>query len=90
MATDQQPVEFILARGLMSNLTTPAFLVDAAGVVVFFNDAAGELLGIRFEEAGPMAVENLGTRFELATPDDKEEMRRRLQLYEKREAYRGD
>lgn len=47
----------------MSNLLTPAFLVDAEGVLIFFNDAAGELLGLRFEEAGPMAPEQWGTRF---------------------------
>src|ERR1700710_196159 len=47
MATEQRPVELILARGLMSNITTPAFLVDLLGTLVFFNDAAGELLGLR-------------------------------------------
>jgi PAS domain S-box-containing protein len=63
MPTDQRPVELILARGLMSNLTTPAFLVDADGALVFFNDAAGELLGLRYEEAGPMTLPEWGTRF---------------------------
>jgi PAS domain S-box-containing protein len=63
MATDQRPVELILARGLMSNLTTPAFLVDLDGTLVFFNDAAGELLGLRYDEAGPMDLPEWGTRF---------------------------
>jgi PAS domain-containing protein len=63
MATVQRPVELILARGLMSNLTTPAFLVDAAGALVFFNESAGELLGLRYEEAGPMGLSDWGTRF---------------------------
>src|SRR4051794_2665326 len=63
MAIDQRPVELILARGLMSNLTTPAFLVDTHGTLVFFNDAAGELLGLRYEEAGPMPLPEWGTRF---------------------------
>jgi PAS domain S-box-containing protein len=63
MATDQRPVELILARGLMSNLTTPAFLVDLEGTLVFFNDAAGELLGMRYDEAGPMGLSEWGTRF---------------------------
>ena len=60
MATDQRPVELILARGLMSNLTTPAFLVDPDGTLVFFNEAAGELLGLRYEEAGPMTAARVG------------------------------
>ena len=64
MAAAQQPVEIILARSLMANLTTPAFLVDTVGTLIFFNDAAGELLGLRFEEAGPMPAEEWGTRFE--------------------------
>jgi len=77
MASDQRPVELILARGLMSNITTPAFLVDVQGTLVFFNDAAGELLGLRYEEAGPMELAQWGTRFmplsedgEPLAPDD--------------------
>jgi PAS domain S-box-containing protein len=63
MTTEQRPVELILARGLMSNLTTPSFLVDPEGTLVFFNEAAGELLGLRYEEAGPMDLPEWGTRF---------------------------
>ena len=48
----QRPLELILARNLISGLSTPAFLVDDEGVVVFYNEAAGALLGRRFEEAG--------------------------------------
>ena len=59
----QHPVEIILARSLMSNLTTPAFLVDVAGTLVFFNDAAADILGLRFEEAGPLPAQDWGTRF---------------------------
>jgi PAS domain S-box-containing protein len=72
MAIDQRPVELILARGLMANLTTPAFLVDPEGTLVFFNDAAGELLGLRYEEAGPMALPEWGTRFTPIGDDGRE------------------
>jgi PAS domain-containing protein len=51
-ATYQRPVELILARGLVSNLATPAYLVDVEGKLVFFNDPAGDLLGLRYDEAG--------------------------------------
>ncbi len=64
MAADQHPVEIIMARGMMTNLTTPAFLVDEAGNLIFFNEAAGDVLGVQFEEAGPMGPEQWGTRFE--------------------------
>ncbi len=63
MAVEPHPIELIQTRGLISNLTTPAFLVDTEGTLVFFNDAAGELLGIRYEEAGPMGPQEWGTRF---------------------------
>ena len=57
MAPAQQPLELILARNLMSVLETPAFLVDDDGVMVFFNEAAGDLLGKRFEETGRLTRE---------------------------------
>ena len=69
MAAEQHPVEMILARGLLSNLSTPAFLVDSPGNLVYDNDAAGELLGLRFEEAGPMARADWASRFEPIDPD---------------------
>jgi PAS domain-containing protein len=50
-----------MARNLLSSLSTPAFLVDEEGVLVFYNDAAGALLGKRFEEAGRMRPEEWGT-----------------------------
>jgi PAS domain-containing protein len=63
MAGEQYPVEVIMARGLMSNMATAAFLVDNVGTLIFFNEVAGELLGVRFEDAGPMAAEEWGSRF---------------------------
>ena len=57
----QRPLELILARNLLSSLSTPSFLVDEEGVLVFYNDAAGALLGKRFEEAGRMRPEEWGT-----------------------------
>src|SRR5438270_11840536 len=61
--SEQHPVELIMARGLATNLSTAVFLVDADGKLLFFNEAAGELLGVQFEEAGPMAPEEWGARF---------------------------
>ena len=69
MAGAQQPVELILARGLVSNLTTPGFLVDETGRLLFYNDAAGELLGVRFEEVGEMEPEQWGRRFDPVGPE---------------------
>jgi PAS domain-containing protein len=49
-----RPVELIIARNLISSVELAAFIVDPDGVIAFFNDAAGELIGRRFEEVGPL------------------------------------
>jgi PAS domain-containing protein len=59
----QKPLELILARNLMSALSTPAFLVDEGGVLVFYNEAAGILLGKRFEELGTVGPAEWGSMF---------------------------
>jgi PAS domain-containing protein len=59
----QRPLELILARNLITGLSTPAFLVDEDAVVVFYNEAAGALLGRRFEESGRMPPEEWSTAF---------------------------
>jgi PAS domain-containing protein len=51
----QKEVELILTRQLASYLTLPIFIVDAAGTLVFYNEPAEKILGIRFEETGEMA-----------------------------------
>jgi PAS domain-containing protein len=59
----QRPLELILARNLMSALSTPAFLVDEGGVLAFYNEAAGILLGKRFEELGTVGPQEWGALF---------------------------
>jgi PAS domain-containing protein len=58
-----QPVELILARNLVSAITLAAFIVDPEGKLVFFNDAAGELVGRRFEEVGRLRQEDWASEF---------------------------
>lgn len=53
----QKPLELILARNLLSSVSTPAFLVSQEGELLFYNEAAGALLGRSFEETGQMAAE---------------------------------
>ena len=57
------PLELILARNLVSAITLAAFLVDPDGRLVFFNDAAGELVGKRFEEVGRLRQEDWASEF---------------------------
>ena len=59
----QRPLELILARNLLSALSTPAFLVDEGGLLVFYNEAAGMLLGKRFEELGTVEAQEWGAMF---------------------------
>jgi PAS domain-containing protein len=59
----QKPLELILARNLLTSISTPAFLVDHRGALLFYNEAAGALLGISFEEAGQMDPEEWGAKF---------------------------
>jgi PAS domain-containing protein len=58
-----QPVELILARNLIASVELAALIVDPDGVVVFFNGSAGELIGHRFEEVGPLKREEWNARF---------------------------
>jgi PAS domain-containing protein len=53
----------ILARNLISAVEIAAFIVDPDGVVVFFNDSAGELIGRRFEEVGHLSREEWNSEF---------------------------
>jgi PAS domain-containing protein len=71
VASVQKPIELILARNLMASLSTPAFLVDEDGMLVFFNEAAGNLLGKRFEEVGKMGPEEWGAAFGPFDGNDK-------------------
>jgi PAS domain-containing protein len=57
MESPQKPLELILARNLLTSISTPAFLVDGGGTMVFYNEAAAAVLGRSFEESGQMTVE---------------------------------
>jgi PAS domain-containing protein len=52
----QQSLQLILARNLISTLSTPAFIVDPDASVVFYNEAAGDVLGVHYEETGKVPL----------------------------------
>lgn len=60
---DQQPVEMILLRQLASYLALPIWMMDADGNLVFYNEPAESLLGIQFDDAGPLHAEELAEMF---------------------------
>jgi PAS domain-containing protein len=87
---DQQPLDLILARNLMSVLETPSFLVNDDGVLVFFNEAAGDMLGKRFEETGRLTREQwnaIGPVDAQGNVIDSEEMPLTVALREGRPAH---
>jgi len=47
-------IQMILARQLASSISTPILLVDAAGVLVYFNEPAEAIFNQRFDETGEM------------------------------------
>ena len=51
---EHQPLLLIQARNLITSLALPAFLTGPDGQLLFFNDAAADALGRRFEEVGPL------------------------------------
>jgi PAS domain-containing protein len=59
----QKEIETILMRQLATYLSTPIFIVDGAGTLLFYNEAAELLLGRRFDEAGEMPFEEWTTVF---------------------------
>lgn len=59
----QKPLELILARNLLTSVSTPAFLVDSGAAVVFYNESAAALLGRSFEDVGRMSAEEWSAAF---------------------------
>ena len=67
----QQEVEVILARHLAENLALPMFIVDPQGNLLFFNEPAEAVLGLRFGDTGLMPASEWSTMFEPVDQDNK-------------------
>jgi PAS domain-containing protein len=68
----QQNLVLILTRELADKLATAMFVVEHDGRLAYFNERAGEILGITFAEAGRMPVEEWGSVFTPADLDGKQ------------------
>jgi len=60
----QQEVEVILARHLAEHLALPMFIVDPQGNLIFFNEPAEAVLGLRFGDTGLLPASEWSTMFE--------------------------
>lgn len=69
MKPSQRPLELILARNLLTSVSTPSFLVDGEGTMVFYNEAAAAFLGKSFEDAGQMTAPEWISAFGPIAPD---------------------
>ena len=66
-AGGQKSVVLILARELASNLAMPMFLVDRRGRLVFYNEAAEDILGAPWSSMGELETDEWATRW---SPED--------------------
>jgi PAS domain-containing protein len=66
MSMPQQSVEMILMRQLSGYLFVPVLIVDADGTVIFYNEPAEAILGVRFEETGRLSSDEAARLIELS------------------------
>jgi PAS domain-containing protein len=89
----QKNLVLILAREFASKLATATFVIDADGNLVFYNEAAEEILGRSFAEAGEINAEHWGTLFDVhdldGSPLPLEEMPGGVALLERKPAHRS-
>jgi PAS domain S-box-containing protein len=87
----QKHLVLILAREFASNLATPTLIADAEGTLVFYNEAAEEVVGRSFAEAGEMPLDDWAATFEPRTaggePISPEQRPTRRALDERRPAH---
>jgi len=87
----QKHLVLILAREFASNLATPTLIADADGTLAFYNEAAEEVVGRSFAEAGEMPVDDWTASFEPRTADAEpipaEQRPVRIALDERRPAH---
>ncbi len=59
----QQEIEVILSRQLAEYLEVPIFIVDPDGDLLYYNEPAEAVLGIRYAETGPLSASDWSTIF---------------------------
>ena len=89
----QQPLPLIMMRELADNVATPLFLVDRTGVLVYFNEAAEVILGVRFVDAGSLTMEQWNSRWGAEDVDGNplapDQRPTAVAMREKRPSHRG-
>lgn len=65
----QQEIEVILSRHLAEYLAMPIIITEPNGDMLFFNEPAEAILGVRYDETGPMPAEKWSTMFRSLNED---------------------
>lgn len=67
----QKHLVLILARELASNLATATLIADDRGQLIFFNEAAEEIVGRSFAEIGEVPIDEWTARFAPRTEESE-------------------
>jgi PAS domain-containing protein len=71
-AVRQKHLVLILAREFASNLATPTLITDEQGNLIYYNEAAEQVVGRSFSEVGEMPLEEWTSQFSPRTVDTEE------------------
>jgi PAS domain-containing protein len=65
-AAGQNPLEIILLRQWASYMAIPIWITSVDGMLIYFNEPAERIIGVRYGEAGPLPVGELVARFKIS------------------------
>jgi PAS domain-containing protein len=71
MERTQPDLVLIVARSFATKLATPTLITDARGDLVYFNDAAAELIGRSYLDIGELPVSRWQDLFQPRTLDEE-------------------
>jgi PAS domain-containing protein len=65
----QREIEIILLRQWASHMSLPIWVAGINGDLLYYNEPAEDLLGVRFDEAGVMPLAKLAEVFQVTAAD---------------------
>lgn len=71
MERKQPDLVLIVARSFATKLATPTLIIDAKGDLLYFNDAAAEILGSTYDDIGTLQSSHWQELFQPRTLDEE-------------------
>ena len=65
----QHPIEMILLKQWASLMAVPVWISDAGGRLIYYNERAEEILGLRFEDSGELPADRVAEIFVISDLD---------------------